>query len=81
MQRLLLLPVSFAHEGVVHALGLQMPPHGHGQSQDRSGNDVLVPKAAFSGSRDTADILDSYTSGLPSALVYQRFQLCRRAYG
>ena len=31
MQRLLLLPVSFAHEGVVHAPGLQMPPHDNKQ--------------------------------------------------
>ena len=56
---------GLALEGVVHALRLRMPRHGHALSLDRNRNDVLVPTAISSLRRDTAGIPDWCISGLP----------------
>jgi hypothetical protein len=51
----------FALAGVVHALKLPTPPHGHVPWSDHNRNDALVLIVISFPRRDSWGILDSYT--------------------
>jgi hypothetical protein len=59
----------FALAGVVHALRLLTPPHGHVPWSDHNRNDALVLIVISFPRRDSWGILDSYTWGLPGLLA------------
>ena len=73
MQRLPSVQASFAQEGVVHALRLRMPPHGHAQWLDRNRNDALVATATSSPRRDSwaflTRVLRVYLDYLPTSVL------------